>query len=194
MIQAISACRILKLATTIVCMNIVVRSLVLVLCCAGWSTAARAQVVAPENTSVQGLREPPSDELWRLTGSPYTYHYSQDSAHRNVYMLGVEKQFPHRFILGGALFRNSFGQPSAFIYAAKRLNGFTDMERLFAQVAAGVLFGYRGLYSDKVPLNYSGFSPGAVLSVGWQFTPMWSVQLNLLGNSAAMLQVSADFR
>ena len=175
-------------------MNIVVRSLALVLCCAVWSTAARAQVTAPKNTSVQGLQEPSSDELWRLTGSLYTYHYSQDSAHRDVYMLGIEKQFPHRFILGGAIFRNSFGQPTAFVYAAKRLNGFTDMEQIFAQVSAGVLYGYRGMYSHKVPLNYSGFSPGAVLSVGWQFTPMWSAQLNLLGNSAVMFQVSADFR
>ena len=140
------------------------------------------------------MPERPSDELWRLTGSPYTYHYSQDSAHRNVYMLGIEKQFPHGFILGGALFRNSFGQPTSFVYAAQRLNGLANMDRLFAQVAAGVLFGYREPYSHKVPLNYKGLSPGVVLSVGWQFTPMWSAQLNLLGNSAVMLQVSADFR
>jgi hypothetical protein len=45
-----------------------------------------------------------------------------------------------------------------------------------------------------VPLNYKGFSPGAVASVGWQFTPMVSAQVNFLGNSAIMFQVSADFR
>lgn len=177
-------------------MRIVVRSLVLVsvLYCACWSTAARAQISESKDLPVQGTVQQPSDELWRLTGSAYTYHYSQDSAHRDVYMIGIEKQFPHGFILGGALFRNSFGQPTSFVYAARRLTGFTDMERLFAQIGAGVLYGYRGLYSHKVPLNYSGFSPGAVLSVGWQFTPIWSAQLNLLGNSAVMFQVSADFR
>ena len=127
-------------------------------------------------------------------GSPYTHHYSRDSAHRDVYMLGLEKQYPHGFVLGGVFFRNSFGQPSAFAYAGKRLRGFIAEERLFAQVGAGVLYGYKAPYADKVPLNYKGFSPGAVFSVGWQFTPMWSTQLNLLGNSAVMFQVSADFR
>jgi len=31
-----------------------------------------------------------------------------------------------------------------------------------------------------------------VLSVGWQFTPAYSAQLNVLGNSALMFQVSMD--
>jgi hypothetical protein len=45
-----------------------------------------------------------------------------------------------------------------------------------------------------VPLNYKGWSPGAVLSVGWQLTPTWSGQLNFLGNSALMFQFSADLK
>ena len=31
-------------------------------------------------------------------------------------------------------------------------------------------------------------------SLGWQFTPMWSAQVNVLGNSALMFQFSADFK
>jgi hypothetical protein len=33
-----------------------------------------------------------------------------------------------------------------------------------------------------------------VLSVGWQFTRELSTQVNFLGNSALMFQVSVDFR
>lgn len=126
--------------------------------------------------------------------SPYTYHFSRDSNHRDVYMLGLEKQRLDAIIIGGSFFRNSFGQPSAYLYAGKRFDNLTSYEPLFVQVTGGLLYGYKPPYDKKVPLNYKGFSPGAVLSVGWQFTTMYSAQLNFLGNSALMFQVSADFR
>ena len=126
--------------------------------------------------------------------SPYTYHFSRDSNHRHVYMLGLEKQDAEAIIIGGSLFQNSFGQPSAYLYGGKRFDGLTRYEPLFVQVTGGLLYGYKPPYDKKVPLNYKGFSPGAVLSVGWQFTPMLSAQANFLGNSALMFQVSADFR
>ena len=31
------------------------------------------------------------------------------------------------------------------------------------------MYGYRGEYEDKVPLNSNGFSPGLLLSLGWAF-------------------------
>ena len=53
---------------------------------------------------------------------------------------------------------------------------------------------YKGQYENKVPLNYKGFSPVGVVSMGWQFTPTYSAQVNLLGSSAVMFQVSASLR
>jgi len=35
---------------------------------------------------------------------------------------------------------------------------------------------------------------GLVASLGWQITPTWSGQVNVLGNSALMFQFSADFK
>ena len=126
--------------------------------------------------------------------SPYTYHFSRDPNHRHVYMLGLEKQDAEAWIIGGSLFQNSFGQPSAYLYGGKRFDRLTRFEPLFVQLTGGLLYGYKPPYDKKVPLNYKGFSPGAVLSVGWHFTPMISTQVNFLGNSAIMFQVSADFR
>jgi hypothetical protein len=126
--------------------------------------------------------------------SPYTLHYHYSEDHRQVYMVGLERQYTGGFVWGGSWFRNSFGQPSAYVYAGRRFDHFTSYEPLFAQVTAGVLYGYRPPYENKVPLNRNGISPGAVLSVGWQFTPTYSAQLNFLGNSALMFQFSADFR
>jgi hypothetical protein len=129
---------------------------------------------------------------WRVIASPYTLHYHYDTDHRNVYMLGLERQRNDGLVLGFAGFRNSFGQPSMYLYAGHRFVDFTDYKPLFAQLTAGLLYGYKAPYEDKVPFNHNGFSPGAVLSAGWQFTQEYSVQLNFLGNSAVMLQFSLD--
>ena len=153
-----------------------------------FTSSACAQASATPDTTA------PVGEIWRVMASPYTYHFSRDPNHSHVYMLGLEKQDAEAWIIGGSLFQNSFGQPSAYLYGGKRFNGLTRFEPLFVQVTGGLLYGYKPPYDKKVPLNYKGFSPGAVLSVGWQFTPMLSAQANFLGNSALMFQVSADFR
>jgi hypothetical protein len=134
----------------------------------------------------------PSKGTWRLIASPYSFHYSQDTEHRPVWMVGVERQYPSSYLWGATYFSNSFGQPSGFVYGGQRLNHWSAYDQLYAQWTAGILYGYKGEFKDKVPFNYGGFSPGAVLAVGWQFTPMYALQLNVLGNSALMVQFSLD--
>ena len=57
-----------------------------------------------------------------------------------------------------------------------------------------MLYGYRGKYEDKVPLNNNGFSPGALVSLGWQFSKTFAVTGHMLGDAALMLQLSVDLR
>jgi hypothetical protein len=136
---------------------------------------------------------PPSEVTWRIIMSPYTLHYRPSEDHRYVYMLGIERQHIGGFVLGASWFRNSFGQPSAYVYAGRRFEHFTPYDKLFAHLGAGVIYGYKPPFNDEVPYNRNGFSPGAVASLGWQFTPMISAQLNFLGTAALMLQTSVDF-
>jgi hypothetical protein len=170
--------------TTIAPMKILALTFALVI--GGCGAAAHSQTASSSG--------PASGDIWRVMVSPYTLHYHYSEDHRNVYMLGVEKQRADGLVIGGSWFRNSFGQPSAYVYAGHRFLNFTPYEPLFAQLTAGILYGYKAPFEDKVPLNHNGISPGAVLSVGWQFTPMYSAQVNFLGNSALMFQFSADFR
>lgn len=65
---------------------------------------------------------------------------------------------------------------------------------MFLYQSAGVLYGYKGAYAHKVPLNFHGFSPGAIGSVGWRLTPRWSTQVNLLGTTGLTFQLSCDLR
>jgi len=133
--------------------------------------------------------------FWLLYGSPLTIHVSSSPDHRAVYSLGVERQYPGGFLVGAAGFRNSFGQPSAYVYGGYRFDSpFASVPELFFQLSAGVLYGYKEPYENKVPFNHHGVSPGAVAAVGWEFTRAFSAQINVLGDSAFMLQLSFDLR
>lgn len=132
---------------------------------------------------------------WRLVVSPYTLHWRPSDEHRRVWALGAERQRSDNWLAGASYFRNSFGQPSAYLYVGKRYPAvWAQQPQLFVQWSAGLLYGYRGAFKDKVPFNRNGFAPGAVVSVGWQFTKQFSAQANVLGTAALMLQLSIDFR
>ena len=147
----------------------------------------------------QSARADDSAELlgpghWRVLISPFSHHFRYSAEHKYVWALGVERQRDDGWLAGASYFSNSFGQPSAYVYAGKRWFGLLGEPPLFAQATAGLLYGYRGAYQKKVPLNYNGFSPGAVVSMGWQFTPEAAVTAHLLGDAALMLQFSWDFK
>jgi hypothetical protein len=165
----------------------------------GFSTAAFSQTTAqtatqtsPQTTALKNDSASAAD-FWRVTVSPAaTYHFSRSPDHKAVVLLGLEKQYANSTLLGGALFTNSFGQPSFYGYGGKHIANLMSMEPLFLQWTVGVVYGYKGEFKDKVPLNYQGFSPVGVVSLGWKFNRTYSAQLNLLGTSAVMLQFSAD--
>jgi hypothetical protein len=129
---------------------------------------------------------------WRLVVSPYTKHYRYNPEHKPVWALGVERQRNDGWMGGLTYFRNSFGQPSAYAYLGQRYEGLLDQPPLYLQWSVGVLYGYRGKYQSKVPLNVNGYAPGALIGLGWHFNKQLSAQFHLLGDAGVMLQVSWD--
>ncbi len=131
---------------------------------------------------------------WRLVVSPYTHHFRFNPEHRPVWALGVERQRDDGWLAGATHFRNSFGQPSGYLYLGHRYERVAGVEPLFLQWSAGLLYGYKGKYQTKVPLNINGYSPGVLFTAGWKFDAKTSVALHLLGDAAVMLQLGYDFR
>lgn len=129
---------------------------------------------------------------WRVLYSPYTQHYRYSPEHRHVWALGIERQCDDAWFSGASYFSNSFGQPSAYVYIGHRNDGLLGSPQLFFQWSAGMIYGYRGKYQHKVPLNVDGFSPGALLTLGWQFNRQTSVALHALGDAGIMLQLAYD--
>lgn len=130
--------------------------------------------------------------LLSLQFSPYTRHNIYDEAHRHVVALGLEREYPNGKLDGISLFRNSFGQPSAYLYPWGGVyHSIGGIPPLSFKWTAGLLYGYKEPYERKVPLNYKGFSPGAVISLAYELKPGWAVQVNMLGTAAFMLQLNA---
>ena len=131
---------------------------------------------------------------WRAAVAPYAPHFRPSDEHRYVWALGVERQRPDNWLAGFSYFRNSFGQPSAYAYLGQRYTGLLDTEPLFFQWSAGILYGYKGKFKNKVALNVGGFAPGALVGLGWQFNRNASATVHLLGDAAVMFQFSWDYR
>jgi hypothetical protein len=131
---------------------------------------------------------------WRLLLSPYALHYRYSPEHKRVWALGFERQRDDGWLGGASYFRNSFGQPSGYVYIGRRYEHVFGDAPVFAQWSAGVLYGYVGKYKNKVPLNFGGFSPGALASMGWQIDARSSATLHLLGDAGVMLQLAYELR
>lgn len=138
--------------------------------------------------------EAPEPNHWRLVASPYTHHFRYSAEHRPVWAIGLERQHTNGWLGGATVFSNSFGQPSGYLYLGHRYENLMGFDPMFAQWSAGLMYGYKGKYQTKVPLNVNGYSPGVLVSAGWRFNQNQSVALHLLGDAAVMLQLAYDFR
>jgi hypothetical protein len=130
---------------------------------------------------------------WDLTLSPYTYHWSYNPAHKNVFLGGLDRYVDGKRFCGLALFSNSFGQPSAYGYVGQRWDGVLGNPKLFAKVTAGFIVGYHGEYRDKIPFNHYGIAPAIIPSLGYAFNPQDSAQLVLLGTAGVLFAYGHRF-
>ncbi len=140
------------------------------------------------------LRAQPGDR-YGLMYSPYTAHFHPRPEHEYVWLVGMERERADGQLAGIALFSNSFGQPSTYIFPwGKIYRDVFNRPGLFVKLTAGLLYGYRGKYEDKVPLNDAGFSPAIVPALGWESGGRLQAQVNLLGANAMMLQFTLGLR
>jgi hypothetical protein len=132
---------------------------------------------------------------WRLELSPYTYHFSYNAEHRPVRLAGLERESTaDNSFHGLALFSNSFGQESGYLYVGKSYYNVLDsLPQVYLKWSAGILYGYKPPFENKVPLNYKGFSPGFVPAVGWRFGAGWNAQIDMLGTAGFTYSLVKEF-
>jgi hypothetical protein len=127
--------------------------------------------------------------------SPYTKHYGYSPEHKYTWLIGFEQQLPDKSLRGAAFFSNSFGQESIYIFPwGGRYDNVLGVDGLYVKWSAGLMYGYKAPYENKVPLNYKGFSPAVIPSVGYQFNRNWAAETIFLGGAAVMFGASYRFK
>lgn len=145
----------------------------------------------PSFLEVKGAPEP--THRGEFTFSPYTIHWNYSPEHKPVVLAAIDEQVPGNRFCGVALFSNSFGQPSTFVYVGQEYDQLLGNPQLFVKVTVGILYGYVGKYQHKVPLNYGGFSPAIIPSIGYKLTQHDSLQMKVLGNAGLMFSYGRQF-
>lgn len=134
-------------------------------------------------------------DRYNLIVSPFTQHFHYSPEHRYVWLVGAERERSAGTLAGAAYFSNSFGQPSAYLYPwGRTYRDVVDDMPLYVKVTAGLLYGYKASYEDKIPFNHKGFALAIIPAVGWEFRGRHQVQLNFLGFSGLMLQFSLPLK
>jgi hypothetical protein len=130
---------------------------------------------------------------WDLTLSPYAYHWHYNPEHRPVFLGALDRLVAGNRFCGLALFRNSFGQPSAYLYMGQRWDGLAGQPKLFAKLSAGLIYGYKGKYQDKIPFNDYGVAPAIIPSLGYSFNRHESAQIMILGTAGVLFAYGHSF-
>jgi hypothetical protein len=123
----------------------------------------------------------------------YVYHYVDNTEHNQwPRLIGAEYETGSHWLGGAAFFRNSYYQNSAYAYAGKRWFIEPVSDNLYVKLTAGLIYGYKEPYEDKVPFNHDGYAVGIVPAVGYQFGRA-NAQLVFLGTQAVALTFGYDF-
>jgi hypothetical protein len=106
---------------------------------------------------------------WNIQTSLYTHHWDPEPDHTNHQkLIGPELVFENDYLVGLAIFRNSFDQPSQFLYIGKTWRLFRS-DYFYFKLVGGLLHGYKEPYEDKIPFNGLGVAPAILPSFGFRY-------------------------
>ena len=151
-------------------------------------------VSAEDAASPWSAPEPWRTDNWYFQFAYYTLHFHYDPAHQQSYLFDAEYHFKEtwlggQWIAGMALFQNSFGQFSQYIFGGLVWRPVEDLQPFYVKLTAGPLHGYTGQYRDKVPFNSSGVAPAIIPGIGYCVQRRYCGDFVLLGTNAALLTI-----
>jgi hypothetical protein len=151
-------------------------------------------VLAEKNPGSQWLGKLKSlnaEETYVYT-SLYTTHYDPEPDHVNDQnMLGFENGLGGVRLWGLAIFDNSFGQESQYLYLGQKWRAF-ESDQWYYKLTAGLLHGYKEPYDDKIPLNDLGVAPAIVPALGYRNKSFFA-EFSQLGLAAGLITVGVAF-
>ena len=106
-------------------------------------------------------------DIWQLQTSLFTKHYHDDGTlnnHQNL--VELEYQRSDNYLIGAALFNNSYRQFSQYVYVGKLWRPIDNFQYLHIKLTGGLLHGYRDEHKDVIPFNGEGIAPVIVPTIG----------------------------
>lgn len=107
------------------------------------------------------------DHLYFQAGSYLHYTPSDDYAGNKIFT-SLEAIKSNNSLYGLALFDNSFGQFSQYLYVGKSWNYYGNWEGFHTKLTAGLVHGYKGEFKDKIPFNSRGVAPAIIPGFGYK--------------------------
>src|SRR5512139_3914578 len=79
--------------------------------------AAHAEIGQPcqDHWAKEAPPAPEEGQQWTFTFAPYVYHWKYDTENKPAFVFALEHRVAGDRFCGLSLFRNSFGQPSAYV-------------------------------------------------------------------------------
>lgn len=143
----------------------------------------------PSAAYADPVAEPsPQIEDYYLQAGTYTHYSSSDEHDGPNILVSLEARRSDDWLYGLALFDNSFGQFSQYLYTGKTWQLSGSFEHFHTKLTAGLIHGYRGEYKDKIPLNELGVAPAIIPSIGYDYGE-YSADIIMLGNSGLLFTV-----
>jgi hypothetical protein len=128
-----------------------------------------------------------------LQAGPYVVHWNNSPDHNEwPWLVGVEWESASRWEIGAAYFRNSFYQPSTYIYAGRRWFLHSEDQGFYAKLTGGLLYGYKDPYENKIPVNFNGLGLAVLPAIGYQYRRVNS-QIVFVGSAGVTLTFGYDF-
>jgi hypothetical protein len=159
-----------------------------------FAQAGTSETAAPDaSASPWSAPEPWRTDKLYFQFAYYTLHYHYDPIHKQSYLFDSEYHFDEtwlggQWITGIALFQNSFGQFSEYIFGGLQWRPLEEHQPFYVKLSAGPLHGYEGQYKNKVPFNNSGTGLAIIPSVGYCSGRVCG-ELVLLGANAALFTI-----
>ena len=128
-----------------------------------------------------------------LEFGPYVAHRLDNRGHNQwPHLVGAEWESGSHWLGGAAAFRNSYYQNAAYLYAGRRWFLDPVNQNLYVKLTAGVVYGYKEPFEDRLPVNNNGYGLGFVPALGYQFGRA-NAQIVFLGAAAVTLTFGYDF-
>jgi len=130
------------------------------------------------------------DHLY-VQGGTYAHYSSSPDYDGPDILVGIEAVKANDWLYGLALFDNSFGQFSQYLYLGKSWNYHGMFEGFHTKLTAGLIHGYRGEFKDKIALNELGLAPVLIPSFGYK-KHGYGADIIILGTAGLLFTAGID--